>query len=83
MFGDRFPDRLQHDVPRAAEQKVVREAQDPEARHSEPAVASLVVRPLCRVVVRLSVEFDDDARLEADEVDDVPPDRALAAEFQA
>jgi hypothetical protein len=58
----------------------------PESQHSktfplEPSRPALIVLGLTRHIVLPAINFDDEARPEADDIDDVVPDRLLAAKF--
>ena len=60
-----------------------RDGMYPIAPGFQPSLAPHVICPAGIVVVSWSVDLDDQARSGAIEIDDVGPDRVLAAEFPA
>jgi hypothetical protein len=65
----------------AAENDFVGKAQNPEALLTEPFVSTPVMQPLLFGIVRRSIEFDDQPRLERDEVSDIAANRYLPLEL--
>ena len=78
----RFPDRFRDGLP-FVEDFIVPIPQDLEPLRSQPLIAHSVVLALCFRVMLATVQLDDQAFFEADEIDNVFSQRKLTAEFQA
>jgi hypothetical protein len=78
----RFPDRFRDGLP-FVEDFIVPIPQDLEPLRSQPLIAHSVVLALCLRVMLATVQLDDQAFFEADEIDNVFSQRKLTAEFQA
>jgi hypothetical protein len=78
----RAPNGIGHPFPL---QKHVRvpESQHFESLLAQPGVAAPVVLLVARLVVLAAIEFEDDAAVETDEIDDVVPQRNLSPKLEA
>ena len=80
--SDGLPDPIQRDVS-SADHDVIGKANDRIALSTQPIVPGGIVLLLFFVVMRWSVELDDQAILNTKEIGDVVPNRSLASEFGA
>ncbi len=67
----------------AADDEVVRKPQNAPALRPQPSVASAVVETLVGRVVRRTIQLDDQARGDTDEIGDVGAKGNLPAKFRA
>jgi hypothetical protein len=78
----RFPDCFRDGLP-FVEDFIVPIPQDLKPLRSQPLIAHSVVLSLCFRIMLATVQLDDQAFFEADEIDNVFSQRKLTAEFQA
>ena len=78
----RFPDCFRDGFPFVVD-FIVPIPQDVEPLRSQPLIAHAVVLALCFLVMLATVQLDNQAFFEADEIDNVFSQRKLTAEFQA